>query len=295
MQPRERILAGLVGLLLLGMAGRWLTQTMLSGPQAERQAKIDALEREIDKKQQIVRRARQANQKLTVWNRQSLPNNTEVARSLYQNWLLEIVKRAGFQSPNVDSGEAITKRGIYRRVPFSVRGRATLGELTRFLYDFYRADHLHQIQRLNITPVPNSEYLDLGISIDALILPGADREDQLSAERSNRLASEGLADYQLIAQRNLFGDGGASAFDDADFTFLTAILDVDGQPEAWFTVRTTGAVLKLHVGQLFEVGDFLGTVASIEDLDLIVESDQERWLLSLGENLSQATALPPEF
>lgn len=295
LKPRERLYAGVLGLILLGLAGRWLLQTLLSGPLAERQTRLDALAQKIDKQQQILRRARQASEKLATWNGQSLPANTEVARSLYQNWLLEIVNRAGFQTPNVDSGEAINVRGIYRRVPFSVRGRASLAELTKFLYDFYRADHLHQIQRVNFSPVANTPYLDLALSIEALILPGAVREDQLGGERSNRLASDGLAEYQFIAQRNLFGDGGAGQIDPADLTFLTAILDVDGRPEAWFTVRTDGTVLKLHEGQAFEVGDFRGVVAQIADLDLVVESDDERWLMSLGENLSQATALPPEF
>jgi hypothetical protein len=53
--------------------------------------------------------------------------------------------------------------------------------------------------------------------------------------------------------------------------------------------------LKLKVGQRFEVGDFQGMVAEIDERDVVIDSDGERWLLTLGEQLSQATALPPEF
>jgi len=295
LNKREMILAGLVGLIVLVYVGNLAFRQILQGPLDARRDRVAKLKREIDQKQKGLRRARAAGEKLARWQQQSLPSETEVARSQYQNWLLEIVGRAGFEKPNVDSGETLTKKGLYQRLPFSVRGRGNLAQLTRFLYDFYRADHLHQLQRLSITPIPKTQELELAISIEALILPGATRKDRLNTDRSDRLAWSGLAEYQPIVDRNVFGEGGISVFDAADFAFLTAILEIDGQPEAWFTVRTTGEILKLRKGQSFEVGQFRGTVAAIDPQDLVIEADEERWLLTLGENLSQATALPPEF
>ncbi len=294
-QTRERWLAAAVLLLLVGFGLSWLVETLLRGPQAVRQRRIETLRGEVEKKEQIIRRARVANAQLDEWNARSLPADVAVARSLYQSWLLELVGRSGFEQPNVDSGEAAARKGVFRRLPFTVRGRANLAEVTRFLYDFYRADHLHQVQRIGFSPAADGDKLDISVSIEALVLPGAKNVDALSSERSTRLASDALADYQSIADRNVFGEGGASAFDSSDFAFLTAILDVDGKPEAWFTVRTTGEVLKLREGQLFEVGQFRGMVEAIDATDLIINSDEERWLLTLGENLSRASALPPEF
>ena len=80
-----------------------------------------------------------------------------------------------------------------------------------------------------------------------------------------------------------------------DFAYLTAILDVEGTHEAWFRIFTTGEVLKLHVGESFEVGQFRGRIAEIDSLDVVIDSEAERWLMTLGESLSQATALPPEL
>lgn len=294
LQPRERLWLSLIGVLGALWGVNWLFQSALRMPQAEREGRIARLERDILNKQVVLRRARQDSAQLRAWEEQSLPANPQLARSLYQNWLVEVVERAGFEKPNVDSGEAVAKAGAYQRLPFSVRGRATLGELTKFLYEFYRADFLHQVQRLNITPVAGGEELDLSLTVEALALPGATR-DTLNPRRSARLASDSLADYhQPLTERNVFSTGG-EAFDPADFAFLTAILEIDGQAEAWFTVRTTGEILKLRSGQSFEIGQFHGVVVEIEDQDLVIDSDDERWLLTLGENLSQATALPPEY
>lgn len=294
MQKREKILAVGVGVLAVGYVGHWLFSSLLQAPLEQRRHVADGLKSEIEKKQSQIHRGRQAAAKLEEWQAQSLPSKREVAASLYQDWLLDQVGKAGFRMPNVDSGEAVNRKDIYTRLPFSVRGRATLQQLTQFLYQFYSANHLHQVQRINMTPVPKSDELEISLAIEALVLPAADRTDQLSALPSNRLASNELTAYQVIVERNLFGQTGAGV-DPADFAFLTAVLDVGGIPQAWLTVRTTGEILKLKPGESFEVGQFRGTVAEITAPDIIIDSDEERWLLTLGEKLSQATALPPGF
>ena len=295
MQRSEQILAGLVASMVTVYLANWLSQAAYRDPLDVRIAKRVRLEPEIQDKEIQVRRARRAAADIDRWREQSLPSDMEVARSLYQNWLLQLVERAEFVSPHIDSVEATGKKGIYRALPFTIRGRSTLEQLTRFLYDFYRADYLHQIQRLAITPVPKTHELDVTLVIDALVLPDAAAKDQLSERRSDRLAYEALADYRPIVTRNLFGEGGASRFDAADHAYLTAVLEVDGQPYAWFTVRTTSEVLKLAVGQTVEVGQFRGTVSEIVGRDVVLTSDDERWLITLGESLSQATALPAEY
>jgi len=295
MQKREKILAGVVGIALAAFGGKALFDRMLQSPLQARHDKIERLEKEIAKKEQILSRARDATRQLETWEAQSLPADAARARSAYQNWLLELVAGAELSRPHVDSGEIVSKPGVYEKIPFTVRGRGTLEQLTRFLHSFYSADHLHQIQRLGITPIPNTNELELSLAIEALVLPGATRQEQLSKNPAKRLVGPAREDYEPILARNLFGDGGSSAFDAADFAFLTAILDSNGLPEAWLTLRTTGEVLKLRQGDSFEVGQFRGNVAEILDQDIVVNSDDERWLITLGENLSQATALPPEF
>ena len=97
--------------------------------------------------------------------------------------------------------------------------------------------------------------------------------------------------------RNLFGVGGAS--DPTDQTYLTGIQHVNGEPEAWFTLRNETdpdrAVVRLRRGQRLVIGQFQGQVTEIGDDDVILEADGERWLVALGEHLGEAFALPPEF
>ena len=300
MKKRERILAIVVGLLVAAYVGNWLFEQALTGPVRERQEKIDRLKREIAAKETKLRGAQRAVSQLAAWNEQSLPSDVELAQSLYQQWLLELVSNAGFEQPNVDSGEVAARRGssksvVYQRLGSTIRGRATLAQLTDFLHTFYRANHLHQIQRLSMTPVPNTGKLDLSMSIEALVLPQADRKSRLSEAVSHRLAFDARSDYASIVERNLFGEGGTMGLDPADYTVLTAILENNGIAEAWLRVQPTGEVLKLQPGAEFEVGQFRGRIAEIEELDIVIQSDEERWLLTLGENLTQATALPPEY
>lgn len=293
MKQRERILAVGVGVLVAGYLGNWIYGSMIQGPLQEKRDTIAKLQNDIKTRRAKVRKARVAADQLAVYERQSLPSNLEVAQSLYQDFLLDKVGRAGFKMPNVDSAEPIKKGDSYR-LQFSVRGRGTLEQLTQFLYDFYHADHLHQVQRIGVTPVAKTNELDLNFGIEALVLNTADRKDQLNDGVSQRLASTKLADYRSIVDRNLFGQASAGT-DPADYAFLTAILDVDGSPQAWLTVRTTGEILKLNQGQSFEIGQFHGTIAAINAPDIVIDADEERWLLTLGEQLSQAVALPPGF
>ncbi len=294
MNRREKVLAGVVGAVFTAWIGQYLFASLLQGPLDARRAKIRSAQDQLEDKDLIIARAKEATAQLRRWEQQSLPRDAELARSAYQNWLLQLVETAGFEGSHVDSREIAGDPEVYQRIPFTVRGDGTLAQLTEFLQTFYRADHLHLIQRLSVTPRSNSQLLDLSMTIEAVVLPGAERQEQLSRELSDRLVSDSTGYYQPIVARNLFGIGGGG-YDAADFAFLTAILDVDGSAEIWLTVRTTGEVLKLHHGQTFEVGQFRGTVSDVDTQDIVIDSGHERWLLSLGENLSQATALPPEF
>ncbi|MEX2114075.1 MAG: hypothetical protein WD845_12865 [Pirellulales bacterium] len=294
MNQREKILAAAIGAIAVLYGGNWLYQSNYVAPLDARRADIDRLRGDIAQRELDMARFRKANQQLKRWQAQSLPSDPEIARSLYQAWLVGLVGKAGFIAPNVDSSEPITRKDLYTSLRFSARGRGTPEQLTRFLFDFYRADHLHHIESLNLTPVPRSDELDIALSVEALSLPDGERKDQLTTRVSERLASEQLADYRVIVDRNLFGIGGGG-FDAADFAYLTAITEVNGEPEAWFTLRASGELLKLRNGQAFQIGALAGSIVEITDSDVVLDCEDERWLVGVGESLMQASTLPPEY
>lgn len=81
-------------------------------------------------------------------------------------------------------------------------------------------------------------------------------------------------------------------FDTAKFAYLTAVLGVDDQSEAWVNMRTTGQTLKLHPGDKFDVGTMRGTVIQIGVQDMVIETvDGYRLQLYLGENFREATPI----
>jgi hypothetical protein len=290
---RKQILFGVLIAILLYYGGDWLLETLIRGPLAALDSRKDSLGEEIAKTERDLARFRKQSKDMDLWRRQSLPSDPEKARSLYQAWLLELVKHVEMTDSNVDSSEPASRKGMFRVISVALRGRGSLEQLTRFLYDFYSAAHLHQIRTLSITPIQGKDLLDLSITVEALILPTADRKERLSSRHSDRLASDHLEDYLPIVQRNLFGMGGGARV--ADYAYLTAVNYVDGAPEAWFSLRTNDSLLKLRKGERLEIGSFKGVIAEISDADVILESDGERWLLSIGESLAQAAALPPEF
>ncbi|MFV2066623.1 MAG: hypothetical protein ACC645_06545 [Pirellulales bacterium] len=295
MKKREKNLAVVFGAIVLGLLGNQLFKTAFRGPLESRKAAVARKERQIKSLEKSLAKAREAAKELAVWQSQSLPSDTSQAGHLYQEWLTKLVNRIGLTVKTTTASDPVNRKGFYHMLVFSVRGRGTLEQLVEFLFEFYSADYLHKIQSLDITPNPQNDQLDVTVSIEALVLPGADRKDRLTRHKSDRLASRSLADYRPIVQRNIFHIGGSGP-DATDHAFLTAVIDVGGQPEAWFTLRTTDKTLKLRKGQKLEVGPFRGTIVEIEieGADVVIESDDERWLLTVGENLAQATSLPPE-
>lgn len=294
MQTRQMLLYGvLAAVVLYVMGGEQLIESLIDGPLKVESKRKKKLEKDLKKAKKEFALARKTGQRIADWEIRSLPGDPEVARSLYQAWLVDVVTRAGLTDQNIQSGSPIPRKGIYHSLSFSVRIRGTLNQMTKFLYEFYRADYLHQIQSIGITPLRNAGLLDLSISIEALVLRSAKRTNHLSTAVSKEFAQASLSDYDPIVRRNVFGIGGG--VDAAAYTFLTGVAPSKGEPEAWFTMRTDGKVLKLRRGENLQVGQFSGTIAEIQGSDVILEADGERWLISVGENLDQATALPPEF
>ena len=295
---RTLLIAALAITAIFVVGDRLGWQSAFTGPLNKKQQRKGLLEKRLEARRTELAEALAAVKQLDVWQRRSLPSEPQVARSLYQAWLLELVGRVGLVNHSVDAGEPRNRGGLVYPISFTVQGRGTLQQLTVFLHEFYSAGHLHQIQSLVITPVGGRDLLNLSVSIETLALADADRKDHLSTEKSAKLACASLDDYQVIANRNVFGTTGPA--DPTDYTFLTGIRCLNGEAEeAWFTLRTADdpdqAVLKLRTGASLQIGQFQGKVVRIDASGVVLEADGERWLIGLGECLAQAYALPPEY
>ena len=301
LKRREKILAGAVAVLLAALAAYYALPLLLRGTAADREQR-NKLAAEVQKKQSRIALAEKATTQLRQWERQSLPSDKEVASSLYQNWLTRLVDEFKFRRSRVEPGEGRSHRGVYTAFSFTIRGHATLRELVPFLYAFYSAGHLHQVRSLSCKPTEDSKDLDLVISIEALMLPGADRSDKLSQEPGVRLTSNAVAAYEkIILERDPFvpfrpldvrpAESKQPSFDASKYAYLTGITFRNGSAEAWFVLRTTGGALQLREGDALEVGPLKGKVLRIGARDAEVElSNGTRAVFSLGKSLTALDA-----
>ena len=306
--PKARLRKHLLTAVMLAMAawfgGQWAVERMIQGPLEEERRVTERLKDDIKQREEGLARIREAGKLLDIWQDQSLPSDPEVARSLYQAWLIELIDDIGLASPSVTSSEPVLRRGIYYSLAFSARGRGTLDQLTEFLFAVYQTDLLHQIRSLTITPLQRADQLDISLSIEALALTGENGDDPETVfaefqrrtwRASDRLAFDDLEAYKAVVRRNLFGMGGGGSAHDSDFTVLTSITRVDGEPEVWFTVQSTDELVRRRLGETFQVGTLELEVVEAFGTEVVLQVDGERWLLTLGDNISDAFALPPEF
>lgn len=398
MNSRERQLAiatgAVVGLLLLF----FLYQSVDASLEAARRSVAEASD-QLEGKQRKLLQAKKAVRKLREYEAKSLPPDGEVARSLYQNWLLERLEAHGFRDVKLSVTGLRNRVDAFQLHTFIVSCRGNLAQLTRFMHDLYSVDRLTRVRRLALKPINDSKDLDVGFSVEALSLKGGELKDRLAETPSSRLAQATVTDYEkVIVGRNLFapenrppkisglssqrgypqtalrfgvkaedpdkldqitytlaegapdgaridaksgdfswtpkqkGDFTATVvvtdnglpsrsdkyvvkiavvdppppppppkpeppmkpkldFDDAKFTFVSALLEVGDRWEAWFTVRTSGQVRKLRAGDKLAVGSIEGKVIRVDADQVEIETPEQRFVVGLGDNLLQGKPL----
>ena len=84
------------------------------------------------------------------------------------------------------------------------------------------------------------------------------------------------------------------AFDSAQFAVVTAITEIDGEPQVWIQDRIAGKMWKLGAGEGFTIGTTRqresGTVQSIKQEEVMVDFRGARDLLHNGDNILSGPA-----
>jgi hypothetical protein len=311
MNSREKLMALAVGLVIV-LFGLKAGYDYISDSFAERERTLADTQKKLDVRQAKIDAGRRAQKQISDWNKRSLPTDPS-ASSAYLSWLGNTAKDLGSQ--------AVEQTGSARRVmddktgfevlKFKVKGESevTLKQLVKFLYEFYASNQLHKIRQMAITPHADRK-LTVVIDIDALVLRGSDRANELSKERIPQLSRGDLAAYESkISGRNFFTeyrepqrppDGGrrppASTFDVAKHTYLTAIVSQNDQPGINIIVRPTSDKFELKEGDEFEVGGVTYQVLQINvrDREAILKAGGKRKQIHLGDTLNDAVPLPDE-
>ena len=330
LQKREKVLATTTGVLLVVLMAVWLVVGGKS-PATLRKEHENLLEI-VAEKQRKSSPLVQATKELRRREQRSLPTHPQAARALYKQWLLEtIVDGVKFSNANISPKAGTSRPGIYTGLKFTVEMNGTLEKLTRFLHEFYSASHLHKISSLSINPIDGSPEFKLDVTIEALMLPGADRRNKLSTEPGNRLELSSLQEYQDVilsrkmdenrvdrpaayTARGLFAsyapppepkrvrkpepervrepEPPPPVFDLTKYTYVTAMISVDGKSEAWLEIRPTGETKKVKEGEQFEIGKVRCKILRIGNRQVEITLDGEHRLVGFQESLRDGLTLP---
>jgi hypothetical protein len=208
MTKREKTLALLIGVMLIGLIGVSAVRR-ISGAFDDRRDTIDRLDLEIAGKNMVLTRGTRAAGKLTAYERSSLPSDPALARGLYQGWLLELAEeRVAMHKVSVGNLPSRPVGDVYYQHAFSVNCQGDLRQLTDFLYKFHSAGFLHRISRMHVRPLSDSKQLTLTFAIEALSMTKAPEVNELAPPVSNRLAEDERETYMnSILYRNLFSPG----------------------------------------------------------------------------------------
>ncbi|MFZ5832623.1 MAG: hypothetical protein ACOY3P_21250 [Planctomycetota bacterium] len=320
---RERILALVAGCMLLGLVSVFVLSGGSGMSMEALKNRREALSAEIAKHQAKVRGSASAARKMQEWEKRSLPTKPDAARTGYQNWLGGVIEKHRFRDPSINSGIGQRLRGkqgdIYTVYPFSVDARGSLEQLVEFLHDFYSAGHLHHIKQIGITPPTNPKQRDLqfSFSIEAMALPTADRDSDLTKLPGEQLKRDKLEEYRaVLLRRQMESDRFADTaglfagyqpparpepprierprppeFDHAKFALVVGITEVAGASEVWIHVQTTGQNFKLSEGEPFQIGSTKGKVLKISGRDVELEFGGKRLLVPTGASLREGLEL----
>ena len=276
----------LLALIAVLYVGDIAYRNLYADPLKAEERRTEALNDELTKIEVATRIAQKKIPQLDGLRAQSLPTKTELAASVYRDWLFKKLKEHGLNRTQVDSGQPVPLKKIYRRISFSVRGSGTLPQVTKFLHTFYETGFLHKIRSMTLTPTSLGR-IDMSLSIEALSLNSGASDSELGGESAKRLAFDSFDGYQPIYQRNLFGDGGNSWLNGTRLTAIT--VNSFGKMEAWFSSSSSqNGIVVIAQGEEADVAGHLVAVLTAKGDKASVSIDGEEVSISLGQNLLQA-------
>lgn len=289
---RWLILAGatVLGLYSADSAYRsWIEQ-----PTSQLTAQINDLSGKLkaSKSDQLV--ANKQGRRLEWYVSRALPDDPMRARSLYQQWLLNLVDTHEVTGASVDAAQPIpveirsrTKKGkrqrIGYRIGYSMRGQATLARTACFLNDFRKAGHLHKIRSLSLNPIGTEGRLDVDLAIEVLCLNASVNHESLGNWEWLDKESVGSESNDALVRRNLFARGFAKALHWVGLKAITS--NREGKAEAWFQIDAKGTVKSIQAGAQIPLALHDLKLLEILPNKVLVNVNQDDIWIQLGQSI----------
>ncbi|MFM2095596.1 MAG: hypothetical protein RIS70_2720 [Planctomycetota bacterium] len=293
MNPRTRLL-GMVGLaVVLLYCGDYFYGQWFEEPSRDLESQLSRVERQIRETDNAKVAATKKAKPLASYAARALPYDPELARSLYQDWLLQLVETHRLESASVDAGSPnrleVKSRGQKKRklvghsFSMTLRAKTTLPQLVNLLHDFRHVGHLHKIRSLSLVPLGTGSELDVNMSIEVLSMQHADREDTLSTWVRDDEQADPLKVYSDLLRRNLFARGLPQAL--AQIRLQAITTDKSGRKEAWLGTATKSQTQIVAQGESLDLQTHKVVVEEIESERVRLNVDESRYWLALGQRL----------
>jgi len=308
MTAREKNLAIAVGFcapLILGYFG-W---NWYSNARTDRVNRLQTATKQLEFLQAKQRYAKAQEALREEWKKDSLPDNREAALNQFQLWLSGLANKNQLSNIEVVGQFVGESKGVAKKFKFSLDAFGSIDQLAKFLDDFSRVDRLQEVRNLTLEP-DKSGKLKISVTAEALALAG-NRNTTLPEEIRTSLTNPDSA--KVLASRNFFAEyvppppprkiepppyvpppPREPPFDFGKLTFVTAVIENNGEPEVWITYRPweTNGTKHLRAGQTFEFDSVRGKVVGIDVPAQAVEIElgNRRTRVTNGNSLAAGNA-----
>lgn len=230
MNARERVLAVILILLMVGAAGGVGFWQLIWSPYKKHGQDITHLQKEIAELETAKLDAElTARIYETKTKKKSLPAHIDLAKREYSRMLTNMLRKAEFDAtdlkvtardPNTTNVPTLApKKYAYTKLEFDVTAKGDLTSVVDFLYHFYRQPLLHQITKITIVKPSGGRGrggdLDVNLLVQAIALDKAENRGVLLATLPPVTAVVGGVGSTGFSRRNV-ESGFGSPFTSAD-------------------------------------------------------------------------------
>lgn len=262
MNTRTKWLLAGVAILAILYTGDYLYRSLIEEPSRKATAALDRLDNQLQQAADSQLVAKKISQKMESYSGRSLPYEAEVARSLYQDWLLKLMERHKMTGISIDASAPVPieiksrtnkkkTRLVGYRITYTVHGKTALPQWVQWVREFEQAGHLHKLQNFTLVPLGNGSELDANMTIEAVSLQSTERPDTLSSWVRDPQQESSSSSLASLVQRNIFARGFSKTL--AAIRLQAITYNRRGEGEAWFDLGESTPTQILTLGQSLQL------------------------------------------
>ncbi|MCA9135399.1 MAG: cadherin repeat domain-containing protein [Planctomycetales bacterium] len=202
MNQRERILSLLVGGLFVIGIGQW-GFTKYKTAIKQRRSQFESLQQRQLQLSELQFQGALADRQMGEYLVRSVSSDIERARSDYQSWLFDVVKKHNIKEAKVESDRPVPGE-LFQQMTFRLTGRAGSPDIFALMHEIQAKDYLHRIREFDLKPAKTEEGFTINMAIEVASLKAAPVEATPPRTNAWRVDPDAVAYTDPILNRNLF-------------------------------------------------------------------------------------------